>query len=197
MTEEQLRRWAAGELDDRQELEVYRWMVTCTSPDLSPLLQGFLREQREAEADRRLSAVGDVWSAVVAGWSRLLEAGSAAWIDPGAPLVLASAEATAGRPWASLEWVDEDTAELELRVEASGVDVAAYVTTDTPSVVRLQAWRGEDSRRVALPPGLGARPTVWVVRGAVLPRHSDVLEEWRACVHGDLEVLAIRWTDRA
>ena len=168
---------------------MYRWMVTCTSPDLPLLLGGMLQDRRDRAADARLRTRGTFWSALIDRWRELLDSGGAGWADGSSELVPASATSTATRSWA---WIGDEDSGLTVAFASSLTMVAAYLVRDDGPVVRLVAPGPTPARPVSVPAG-GERPTVWVFRGLALGSAGEASAEMENHLgRDDVEVLAFR-----
>jgi len=192
MNPQLLRRWANDTLSPPEKRQVYRWMVTCTDPDLPLLLHGMLRERREREADQRLSAQKGLWSSLVDHWHTLLDAGEAAWTTPGTAPVLATVDQAQEQPLASIEEPTDGKFTLALHTPPA-LQVTALISTDTPSVHLLCEGLPGGDHNLPLP-AVGPRPTVWVFVGAALPRAARPEETLKELLQAEgVTVQALRW----
>lgn len=192
MNEDTLRRWANDALPPEEAREVYRWMVRCTDPDLPFLLSGLLRERRDRVADRTLAAQGGFWQSLVERWADLLDAGAALWTQPGLAPVQASVDSARQAAEVWLEDPDEDgSLELELDTDP-GIEVAVFLTDDSPTLVEVY-W-GAGGRHTIPLPAHGARATAWVFMGSGLARQADAPSTLQALLASTaLQSVALRW----
>ena len=194
MNEQTITRWARQQLSSQERRELFTWMVTCTDPDLPVLVQGILRHERETQADTALQALGREWSRLTEAWQRLLDGGSAGWVEPGPALSFASID-DEDEEWAHLDHHADGT----LRAVTSlpwGTPVRAWLTSDDGDVRELMA---EDDRGVvvfSLPISGAPRPTVWLVRSPpALPGTSAIQDLTVALGSQPKDICALRWTD--
>ena len=185
MNEAMLKQWVAGTLSHAEEREVARWMVRCTDPKLPQVLLGMLREQREAQADAEQSALGAVWQRLNQAWNTLLDIGDAAWVQPG--MALQPASLTAGEEADALVLTDDEA----LAVSVAGSEPVQVAVTNGAGEVYVLHGQPDDT--VVLPLDLGARPTVWIVRGAQTILTANDLTD--AIASSDTRVSALRWRD--
>ncbi len=189
LTEDLLRRWVLGRLPPQERREVTRWVVTCTDPNLGPLLDGMLRESEEARADAALASLGRAWAELVDRWRSMLELGAAGWSGVQSPIL---ADAGVLAPAVHVTPVGH---RVLVEGRDSVVEVAVYLTDDTGRCERLVApgpWRAPGFQDFGVT--VGARPTVWAFTAAALPRAPDPVEELNAALRTPGAVAnAVRW----